>query len=339
MKEKIKNLAYYLLFGLWWLFSSLPLWIHYCGSIILFFLLRYVFRYRRKLVRRNLRESLPNLSERKLRIIEARFYLYCADLVAESVKFFSISKREIQRRMQFRNLEQLNDSIEHGRSIAIFLGHNCNWEWVSTLPLWLDPEKSKSLQLYHPLENPIMDRLVGYERERMGSTNVPMAQSIRHIMKYQKEGKPVIVGFIADQVPIWESLNYWLPFLGHDTPVMTGGERIARKLDMDCYYLHLRRQRRGKYIATLELMTDTPRKVPEFWITEQYYLRLEANIKQQPSYWLWTHNRWKRSRKDLIRHLADEHRWNELENLKFYDHEHPEGQPAGVTRQDFEQKS
>lgn len=324
----LNKILYKILFGLWWIVSALPMQVHYFGSYLLYLVVRYVVRYRRKLVRRNLSECFPHLSKRQLRLVEARFYLYFTDLMVESVKFFSISKGELKRRMEFRGLERVHESLAQGRSVAAFLGHNCNWEWVSSLPLWIDPKQGRCLQLYHPLENPIMDKLVGYERERMGSTNIPMAQSIRHIMKYKKEGVPVVVGFIADQVPIWESLNYWLPFFGKDTPVMTGGERIARKMDMDCYYIHMRRKRRGHYVATFELITDTPKSLPEFAITEEYYKRLEANIKEQPAYWLLTHNRWKRTRDGYLRHVISYRRWNELENARFFDHEHPEGIPC-----------
>ncbi len=328
MKKTLQNILYYIFFGLWWIFSILPLPILYIFSTLSFFFLYYVLRYRRSAVRKQLTECFPQKSQHQIGKIEKRFYLYFCDLIAESVKFFSISKREMKYRMKFTGIEKINASIENGRSLALFLGHNCNWEWISSLPLWVDNAKSKSLQLYHPLENPIMDRLVGYERERMGSTNIPMAQSIRHIMKYRQEGKPVIVGFIADQVPIWESLNYWLTFFGKDTPVMTGGERIAKKMDMDCYYIHMYRRRRGHYEAKIELITTEPKQKPDFWITEQYYQRLQENISQQPSYWLWTHRRWKRTRAGYIEHLIAENRWTELENSRFYDHENPEGKPC-----------
>jgi len=328
MKKYLFDPLYYLIFGLWWIYSILPMPIHYFFATLGYLILRFVMRYRRKTVSKNLRESFPHLSKRQLKLVEMRFYLYFVDLIAESVKFFSISKTELKYRMQFKGLDRLHESLAKGRSCACFLGHNGNWEYVSSLPLWVDPKLGKCLQLYHPLENPIMDRLVGYERERMGSTNIPMAQSIRHIMKYHKEGTPVVVGFIGDQVPVWESLNYWLPFFNHDTPVMTGGERIARKMDMDCYYIHMRRKRRGRYEATFQLMTETPKQVPEHWITEEYFRRLEENIKEQPSYWLWTHKRWKRNREGYIRYLFRKERWNELFTAKFIDHEHPEGKPV-----------
>ena len=321
-----------ILFCLWWLIARLPAWWHYLWADILYLIVRYVVHYRRDIVRKHLAESFPELSDAERQKIENGVYNHMCNLIVESLMYFGMSQKTIMKRMRFKGTELLNQSVEHGKSVAVFLGHHCNWEWISSLPLWTS-DRGKCLQLYHPLENVTIDKLIGYSRERMGSINVPMAQSIRHIMKHTKEGKSVIVGFIADQVPIWESMNYWLPFFHHDTPVMTGGERIARKLNMDCYYAHITKDRRGHYTAEFQLISDDSRSVPEHWITEQYYERLEANIREQPSLWLWTHNRWKRTRAGFIRHLKAENRLTELSNLRFFDHEHPDGQPASEVKE------
>lgn len=323
----INNFVYYTLFGLRWIVSLLPLGVLYLLGDLLYLLVYHVIRYRRKVVRQNLTESFPDHTAEQISGIERDFYHYFCDLLMEDVKFFSISSAEMKRRMQFKGMERVMQSAEAGRSMAFFLGHNCNWEWISSMPLWCDG-KCQCMQLYHPLENPIADRLMDYVRSRFGGINVPMKQSIRDIMKCQRSGKPVAVGFIADQAPIWESLNYWLPFFGHDTPVMTGGERIARKLDMDCYYIETRRVRRGYYVTEVKLMTDKPKEVPDYWITEDYYRQLEANIRQQPGYWLWSHKRWRRTRQGYIDHLRFENRHAELSKSTFCDHDHPQGIPC-----------
>ena len=323
----IHSVIYHLLFGLWWLFSAMPIALHYLGANLLYLLLRYVIRYRRSTVHQNIKEAFPELSHHKRSVIERRFYLFFCDYIVEAIKFFSISKKELRYRMEFKGLDRLHQSLKEGKSCACWLGHYCNWEWISSLPLWVDPKVGKCLQLYHPLKNKAMDRLMGYVRERTGSTNIKMKESIRHIVKYQKEGVPVVVGFIADQAPKWNDINYWLPFLHHDTPVLDGAERIARKMNMDCYYIHVTRKRRGRYVAEFQLMTDAVKEVPEHWVTEEYCRRLEANIKEQPSYWLWTHDRWKRTRQGYLDYLRRKDKQKELATEKFYDHEHPEGIP------------
>jgi KDO2-lipid IV(A) lauroyltransferase len=51
-------------------------------------------------------------------------------------------------------------------------------------------------------------------------------------------------------------------------------------------------------------MTDTPKEQPDKSITEDYFQRLELSIRRQPPYWLWTHNRWKRTREEFDRRLV-----------------------------------
>ena len=73
-------------------------------------------------------------------------------------------------------------------------------------------------------------------------------------------------------------------------------ERIARQANHVVFYLDLTRTSRGHYEAEFKLITDEPQKMPEFEITDIYFRMLEQTINRHPEYWLWTHNRWKRTR-------------------------------------------
>lgn len=262
-------------------------------SVLLF----YVIRYRRRLVHQNIKDTFPQLSHDERRRIERRFYSHFCDILVESVMYFSISEEDMRRRMKFINAEQLHESARKGKSCGVYLGHYANWEWVSSLPLWLDGNIITSAQLYHPLENKTFDRIMGYTRSRFGAHNIPVNESLRHMVRYRKEGRQIVVGFIADQVPMWNNIHLWMPFLNHpETPVFTGSERMIRKLNMDVYYLDVRQKRRGYYEAEFKLMTDDPNSHPEFWITEQYNRLLEQTIYSAPALWLWSHNRWKRTK-------------------------------------------
>ena len=64
---------YYILLGVWCLFSLLPLRIHYIISDFLFWLLYKVIGYRRRVVWKNLSASFPEKSEAELKEIE-RFF-------------------------------------------------------------------------------------------------------------------------------------------------------------------------------------------------------------------------------------------------------------------------
>lgn len=304
---RLKNIAYHILFVVWYMVSCLPMWILYGISTFLSIILFYIIRYRRKIVHQNIKASYPNFSSRHRWLIERHFYMHFCDLFIESIKYFSISEKDIRKRMQFKGVELLEQSAKKGRSCGVFLGHYANWEWISSMPLWIDPSVCLCTQLYHPLENIVTDRLLAYTRQRWGGVNISVHESIRQMMRYMNEGKPILVGFIADQVPFWNNIHYWSTFLNHpETPIFTGPERLMKKLDMDIYYLDVQRLKRGYYIAEYKLITTKPREYKEFEITEIYTRMLEDTINRAPAYWLWSHNRWKRSKKEWERIIDQE---------------------------------
>ena len=129
---------YYLLSFIIKALSYIPFWLLYILSDGLYYIVYYVVKYRRRLVRKNLTESFPEKSEQEIIKIEKKFYHYFTDIILESVKMATISPKEIQRRMKLMNVEGLKETMRTGKSASVFMGHYGNWEWVSSLPLHLD---------------------------------------------------------------------------------------------------------------------------------------------------------------------------------------------------------
>lgn len=296
----MKKILYCSVFFIWYMMSLLPLCILYRISDGLFYLIYYVVKYRRPLVRKNLTDSFPEKDEKEIIKIERDYYAWFCDYIVESIKLFSMSKKQLKKRMQFVGAERIEQSCENGQSCAVYLGHYCNWEWVTSLPLALSNDITCG-QIYHVLENPAFDQLFLRLRNRMGAVCIPMAETLRKIVKMRQEGKKLVIGFIADQAPFWNNIHYWTDFLHHDTPVLTGTEKIAKKANFAVYYLDMQRIKRGYYKAEFKLLTDKPKECGEFEITELYMRALEKTIQRQPQYWLWTHNRWKRTREQWLK--------------------------------------
>lgn len=296
----MNKLLYGIVYSLWYAVSLLPLWLLYRLSDALYYLVYYIVKYRRPLVHRHLQESFPEKSEAERKKIETEFYAWFCDYVVESLKLLTMSRKQIMKHMQFEGVDQIKVSCRKGQSCAVYLGHYCNWEWVTSLPLWAGEDITFG-QIYHPLENPVFDRLFLHVRNRLGAVSIPMAETLRKMLKMRQEGKQIVIGFIADQVPFWNNIHYWTDFLHHDTPVLTGTEKIAVKAGYAVYYMDLQRVKRGYYKATFQLLTDKPKECKEFEITERYFRALEKTIQRQPPFWLWTHNRWKRTREEWLR--------------------------------------
>lgn len=305
----MKNLTYYLSFTLWFIISLLPLWVFYRLSDGLYYLVYHVVRYRRRVVYANLRSSFPEKSEAEIERIAKDFYSFFCDYIVETLKFFSMGEKNIRKRMKFEGLNQVKEDFANGRSVSVYLGHYCNWEWISSLGLHLDEQCG---QIYHPLENATLDRLFLYMRGRFKAQSIKMDDTFLTILKWKKEGRKNIVGYIADQVPGYNNIHYWADFLHHDTPVFTGAERISKIMDTTVYYLDVERPRRGYYTARFIKIADSLNKHPVFFATEQYFRLLEQNIQRAPQYWLWSHKRWKRTREEFNRMFTEEERKKRL---------------------------
>ena len=294
------KLLYYLVFSLWYIISLLPLRALYLLSDLLFHLLFHVLRYRRRTVWVNLVTAFPEREPDEFKQIERSFYHWFCDYVIESIKIMTMKPDEIKRRIVFKNTEEVNQCVAEGQSCAVYLGHFCNWEWITSLPFWVS-DKAQCGQLYHPLENQDFDRLFLHVRQRFGAVCISMNESLRKILEYKKQGRPVVIGYIADQAPFWWNIHHWTTFLHHDTAVLSGTERIARKLGHAVFYLDVRRVRRGYYEAEFKLITREPQKMAEFELTDLYFQSLEHSIRRQPECYLWTHDRWKRTRERFNR--------------------------------------
>lgn len=274
------------------LLSYIPWRVMYGLSDGLFYLLYYMVGYRRKIVRKNLSESFPEKDLSDIKRIEKGFYRFFADMLLESCKLASMSPEEMRKRMKFKNVEAVNAMIRQGKSVSVYLGHYGNWEWVSSMPLWLEKDV-EGIQIYHKLRNQTMERLMLHIRERMGGISVEMHKTARYITELVNNHKVCVIGFIADQSPKKRESRYFLPFLHHKTPVLIGTEKITKHYGFEAFYLHVTRTRRGFYEAEFVQLHENPQSLPGFELTALYFKHLEQAILQQPELYLWTHQRFK----------------------------------------------
>ena len=119
---------YYVVYGILWLISLLPLRGLYFISDCIYGLVFYVFKYRREVVMKNLLTAFPEKSEKERKQIAKKFYHNLIDSFIETLKMISASKKFILKRFS-ANWEVINDIKPSGKSVQLQMGHNFNWEW------------------------------------------------------------------------------------------------------------------------------------------------------------------------------------------------------------------
>ena len=254
------------------------------------------------MVRKNLVTAFPEKSIDDIKTIERKFYHWFSDYFLEAIKLLSISDKELRRRFTIINSEEVEQCFQEGQDVAAILGHYCNWEWLSCVGMNLPPEREIGL-IYHPLRNKTFDYLFRKLRSHEQNGHViPKKDILRYVVTKKREGVRNICGYISDQGPKWTNIHLWLPFLNHEyTPVFTGGERIMRKMNNAVFYVEMSRPKRGYYTATYKLITREPNTLPADDITRRFFCLLEETIRQEPAFYLWSHNRWKRTKEEFDR--------------------------------------
>ena len=295
MSNVLQNLKYRLVYGFFWLLSLLPMAVLYVISDFIYLIVYYVVRYRRNVVRQNIAGSFPDKDKAYVTEVERGFYHFFCDYIVENIKLFSMSKKEMMKRMTFSGLDDARQRFENGKDfLFLYLGHYGNWEWIASLQYWMP--YAHCTQIYHPLYNKIADKIFIDLREQYGGECIPMKKTLRRILQMKKEGLKVVVGFISDQLPKWNSIHHFTHFLNRETAVFTGTEEISKKIGAMVYYGRMTRPKRGYYHCDLILMTDSPEQFEDFDLTDMYMRMLETDIVENPAIWLWSHKRWRRTK-------------------------------------------
>ncbi len=286
----MQRLIYFIVYPLFYLVSLLPFRILYVLSDIISFLIFRIFKYRRKLVRKNLKLSGYPDKHWDLTTIEKGFYKHFCDLFLEMLKSLTLSLTTIQKRFVVLNPEVLHEFAAQKKSVFIMCGHYASYEWLLSLGLYTD---HTAYGIYSPLSNPYFDRLTKHLRARYGAYLIPKKEIKKTMTEHTKSGVVGIYGFASDQSPQKRKHNYNRNFLGVKVPVFTGAERIAKQYDIPVLMASIRKVKRGYYETTLEILSSVPKENDDFSITDLFVEKLEKQIRTNPIYYLWTHNRFK----------------------------------------------
>ena len=270
--------------------SLLPYPLLYAFSDLLCFLLHRVVKFRRKVVRLNLQLAYPELSDEARSAIEKGFYKNLCDVFLEMTKNLTISEKEIKKRFVFKNMELINAHEKNGQSTILLLGHYSNWEGMLSIGYHLI---GKGYGVYAPLSNKYFNRLISKSREKHKAYLLSRFETMTFIRENEKKGKYALYGFINDQSPRMRPRLYWRTFLGVKVPVFKGAENLAKEFNFPVYFTEINREKRGYYTATVSLIADDPSKFKDNEITDLYIERLEAQIRKDPTQYLWSHNRFK----------------------------------------------
>ena len=259
-------------------------------SVLLSLLFQFVLQYRKTVIRKNLANSFPTKSPLEIRRLTSAYYRHMSDLLLEPFLFYLAPERLRKRLAKYINPEVLELLRANQRPVIVFASHYGNWEYLINLPQVTDYPVYTA---YSPIKNGLLDRTMIRLRSFLGVKLIPKKGFYRQALSLLRQTAiPNLLVVIADQRPAPGSDKFHISFLDQETAVQTGGERMAASSQAAVVYVESQKRSRFSYEFTFRLMEHPDRSTP-LSITKSYYHFLETSISRAPSYWLWSHNRWK----------------------------------------------
>jgi len=284
-------LSFYLVYPWIYLIASLPFKILYRISDFLYFVL-WFSGYRKTVVIQNLTNSFPEKSSQEIEILSKTYFRYLCDLTLETLKTLKMTAEENREHCHFHKADWLDKFYEEKKSFIIVMGHYGNWEWAG--PCFTLNTKFQLVVIYRPLKNTYFEKMLSRMRTRFGTRITATKNTLRDMVANRKN--LTATALLADQTANIPENAYWTTFLNQETAVFVGPEKLAVKFNYPVVYMNIQRTKRGYYEIIPELLFSNPGETSENEISEVFTKRLEKQIIQDPSTWLWSHKRWKHKR-------------------------------------------
>lgn len=280
---------FYLMYGLLYLLSLLPLRLLYLLSDFSYLVIFYVAGYRKKVVAHNLSIAFPQLTGKERDAVARKFYKGFTDSFIENIKLLSASEKFIRKHFVgdyqvFKYLEE-----KGYKKLQLHSGHFFNWEYGNlSIPLHTN---YLMLGVYMPISSNAFDKLFYRLRSRTGSKLISATNIRKEILPYRDEKS--VLALIADQSPADPRNAFWVNFFGRPTPFLKAPESGARRGNNPVVFCHFVKLKRGYYRIDFHLEHEQPGTTGRGELTKNFAAYLQRSIEHQPENYLWSHRRWK----------------------------------------------
>ncbi len=279
-------------FTILFIISKLPLKLLYIISDFFTIINYYIIGYRRKTIIQNLKNSFPEKTPIELKKVEKNFYRNFSDYLVETLKAISISRKKLQSRISYTNIEVFEQIKSQQKNVVMMLGHVFNWEWFAGSVQ--DVSYNYNYAVYKPIKNKFWNEKVNYIRERFGAISISANDVVMKMMRTENDAKHNFF-FVADQSPKAQKIYYYTEFLNQKTPVFIGFDKVIRKKNLAVVYCEMIKLKRGYYhINFKEISPKNNNQFEEYEIVHSFFYELEKTIHNNPDNWLWSHKRWKK---------------------------------------------
>ena len=247
-------------------------------------------RKHRRVAITNLSQSFPTRTAGEVRAIARSMFKHFGRLLFEILKFSTLSRAAMLRRVEFEGEDRARLAYAQGRGVVFFTGHFGFWELHAIVHgLQLRPIGV----LARALDNPRLNTLLEGVRGRTGNTVIYRQGAVRRVLKTLAAGEGVAM--LIDQ-HMHSADAIWVDFFGRPAATTSTLAALALRTGAPVVPVFALPVSGGRYRMIYEHEVeppagDGPEAIREF--TQRCTDVLEMYVRRHPELWLWMHRRWR----------------------------------------------
>ena len=246
----------------------------------------------KKIIKQNIKIGLGEIDKKKEEEIVNGMWSNIGRTFAEYIflKDFKYNKTNFEH-IKINGVDHLNQIKKTNKPVIFYSGHFANFELMA---MELDKFGIKCAAIYRPLNNFLLNPLMEYLRMKYICANqIPKGRmGMREIINRVKNGYSIAL--MVDQ-RVGEGLR--IPFFSQPAQTTTIPAQLALKYDCKLVPISLKRIEDINFEMTVHEPYDIEKTEDSDQDTKNITLKInriiEQMIIQNPTQWLWSHNRWK----------------------------------------------
>lgn len=252
----------------------------------------WFFPNRFKRMQYDISRAFPEKSPREVRQIARESWRNMGGILAEFIQLSRMTPEQFKKHVKIIGLEKLQQA-EGTTGGLIHIGHFTNWEAFGLAASVYGMDKAVLAQR---VDNPYIDEETNRLRNIFGGRTFYSNHADKPFfacMRWLKKKK--LLGILIDQNAT--SSEVWVPFMGRTAAFSPITALLAIKMQVPVFPVKVYRDL--DELITCEILDPlippteyTPETTRKF--TKKLVEFYEDCLREEPSSWLWAHNRWKR---------------------------------------------
>ncbi len=240
----------------------------------------------------DIQRAFPTKTSQEVHQIAVESWRNMGAIFAEFLQLSHLTPEQFKTHCHIEGIEKLKAG-EGKTGGIIHIGHFTNWEAFGLAASVYGFDKAVLAQR---VDNPYVDAETNRLRNIFGGTTFYSNHEDKPFfacMRWLKKKK--FLGILFDQNTV--SGEIWLPFMGRTAAFSPITALLSIKMQVPVFPVHVKRLPDGHLVCKVEdpLLPPTEYSAANTRLfTKQLVGYYEQWLREDPSSWLWAHNRWKR---------------------------------------------